>query len=152
MTERRVRVPRYETKPAPKPAAPLPAEERPILIAAGTLAVVGWGGLVMLINLALPTLGPRWMFFALWLVALTGTAVPFVRYLNRRFSNPAGQPASPAVILRQSIWVGLFGATCAWLQLGRALNLPLALLLAGALGMVEWFIRVREKSRWTPDD
>jgi hypothetical protein len=113
------------------------------------LAVAGWSGLGFLINTAIPDVGPRWLFFVLWLMALTGTALPFVRFLNQRFGNGA---APAPVVLRQAIWVGFFGATCAWLQMGRTLNVATALLLAAGLGGVEWFLRMREHSRWAPDN
>ncbi|MBI3363139.1 MAG: hypothetical protein HY023_18710 [Chloroflexi bacterium] len=119
----------------------------PVLAAAGTLAGLGWIGLIVLIFISIPTVFPRWLFFALWLTALTGTAVPFVRLLNRRFSSLAAPPAPGSVILRQSLWVGIFGATCAWLQIGRVLSAPVALLLAFGLGAIEWFLRARELSR-----
>jgi hypothetical protein len=121
-----------------------------LTIASGFLAVTGWGGLYLMIfelNV-IPDVGPRWLFFVLWLMALTGTAIPFMRFLNRRF---AGGVPPATVILRQALWVGFFGATCAWLQLGRTLNLATALLLGAGLGGVEWFLRMRERSRWSPD-
>ncbi|HLE27588.1 MAG TPA: hypothetical protein VI793_05695 [Anaerolineales bacterium] len=121
-----------------------------LTLAAWMLALIGWLGLLGLIFNVDPRLGvlPVWIFFVLWLMALTGTAVPFVAYLNRRFA-PALAP--PSVLLRQSIWVGLFGATCAWLQKGGLLNPAIAALLAAGLGGVEWFLRWREASRWTPE-
>jgi hypothetical protein len=121
-----------------------------LTITSGFLTITGWGGLYLMIfelNV-IPDVGPRWLFFVLWLMALTGSAIPFVRFLNQRFAG--GVPA-PTVLLRQGVWVGFFGATCAWLQLGRTLSLATALLLAAGLGGVEWFLRMRERSRWSPD-
>jgi hypothetical protein len=46
--------------------------------------------------------------------------------------------------------VGFFGATCTWLQIGRTLNLSTTLLLAAGLSAIEWFLRMRERSRWEP--
>lgn len=114
------------------------------------LALIGWGGLTNLVLTVDPrkSLFPLWLFFVFWLVALTGTALPFVRYLNRRFAH-ALPPIN--VMLRQAIWVGLFGATIAWLQKGGILNLAIAALLVAGLGGVEWFLRWRETSRWTPE-
>src|SRR3972149_2450117 len=88
-----------------------------LLAAAAFLAFGGSLGLLLLFVYSLPTLGPRWLFFAFWVMALTGAAVPFVRYLNRRFARGR---APSAVLLRESLFVGLFGATAAWLQLSRA--------------------------------
>ena len=122
----------------------------PVLVAAALLGGIGWVGLIVLLVTTIPTLFPRWLFFTLGLTALTGTAVPFVRLLHRRFT-PAGDPPAPGnVILRQSLWVGLFGATCAWLQIGRVFSVPVALLLAVGLIAIEWFLRARERSRKPP--
>ena len=118
-----------------------------LTLAAWLLALAGWLGLFGLIFNVDPRIGvlPLWAFFVLWLMALAGTAIPFVRYLNRRF---ASSPVPANVLLRESIWVGLFGATCAWLQKGGLLNAAIAALLAAGLGGVEWFLRWREASRW----
>jgi hypothetical protein len=48
------------------------------------------------------------------------------------------------VIVRQSVWVGLYAVACAWLQIPRALSLPTALLLALVFVVIEVFLRVRE--------
>ena len=58
--------------------------------------------------------------------------------------------ANPFTALRQSLWVGFFGATCTWLHFGRTLNLSTTLLLAAGLSAIEWFLRMRERSRWDP--
>jgi hypothetical protein len=120
-----------------------------VLPAAITLAVIGWGGLVAVVYLTLPTVGPRWLFFFMGVLALTGSALPFLAFLNRRF--PTTPPATSGVILRQSLWVGIYGTTLAWLQIGRVLTLPMALVLAVGLLIIEWLMRLREKSQWKPD-
>jgi hypothetical protein len=119
----------------------------PVLVAAALLAGIGWVGLGVVVITMIPTLFPRWLFFALWLTALTGSAVPFVRLLHRRFARAGAPPAPGGVILRQSLWVGVFGATCAWLQIGRVLSLLVALLLAVGLVAIEWFLVARDQSR-----
>jgi hypothetical protein len=126
----------------------VPIEDyRGFAIASWLLALGGWAGLYFIIFRTVPTPGPRWLFFVVALMALTGTAAPFVRYLNKRFARG---PVAAAVLLRQSLWVGFFCATCAWLELGRTLNLPTALLLAAGLAGIEWFLRMRERARWDP--
>ena len=128
--------------------ASLPAEDyRGFSIASWLLFLGGWGALAYLVQNSLPSPGPRWLFFVLLLIALTGTAAPFVRYLNRRFAHG---PVPAAVLLRQSLWVAFFAATCAWLDIGRTLNLNTALLLAAGLAGIEWFLRMRERARWDP--
>jgi len=120
-----------------------------VLPAAITLAVIGWGGLATVVFLTLPTVGPRWLFFFLGVLALAGSALPFVAYLNRRF--PSTPPVSAGVILRQAVWVGVYGATLAWLQIGRVLTPSLVLVLALGLVIIEWLLRLREKSQWKPE-
>lgn len=130
-----------------------------LTLAAWILALAGWAGLVGLTLFMpltpagnpthpVPSAGARWLFFLLWLMALTGSALPFVRYLHRRFARA---PVVSGVLLRQALWVGLFGATCAWLQIGRLLSPAIAALIAAGLGGVEWFLRMRERSHWAPE-
>lgn len=112
------------------------------------LGILGWGGLFLLIQNTIPTVGPRWLFFFLCVLALTGTALPVVAFLNRRF--PTVPPSTPGIIIREAMWVGLYGATLAWLQLGRVLNLALAFLLAVGFLAIEILVRLRERSQWKP--
>jgi hypothetical protein len=119
------------------------------LPAAVILAVIGWAGLGYLVFFTVPTLGPRWLFFFLILLALTGTALPFVAFLNRRF--PSAPPPTPSVVLRQSLWVGIYGTALSWLQIGRVLTPALAGLLALGLLLIEWLLRLREKAQWRPE-
>jgi hypothetical protein len=119
------------------------------LPAALILALLGWGGLAYIIIFTLPTVGPRWLFFFLAVLALTGTALPVVAFLNRRF--PSTPPPTTSVVLRQSLWVGIYLPTLAWLQIGRVLNIALVLLLALGFVLIEWLLRLREKSQWKPE-
>jgi len=118
---------------------------RSLMVAAAVLASAGWLGLILLLNTTLPTVGPRWLFFFLWTLAVTGTALPFVWVLHRRF-DPT--PVPGRVLLRQSLLVGLLAGTCMWLQINRTLTLPLVLLLAIGLGGVESLVRAVERSTW----
>ncbi len=81
-------------------------------------------------------------------MALTGMALPVAAFLNRRF--PSLPPPTPGVILRQAIWFGIYLPTLAWLQIGRMLTLPLAVLLALGFLMIEYLLRLRERSQWKP--
>ena len=116
--------------------------------AAIILALVGWGGLYALINFTIPTVGPRWLFFFLSVLALTGTSLPIVAFLNQRF--PTTPPVSSGVVVREAIWVGIYIPTLAWLQLGRVLTPALVLLLAMGLVAIEVLLRIRERSQWKP--
>jgi hypothetical protein len=112
------------------------------------LTVVGWGGLFLLLNSTEPTLWPRWLFFFLIVVGFTGLGLPLVSFLNHRF--PSDPPARVQVIVRQALWVGVYASTLAWLQFGRVLNWALAVLVGLAFFAIEWFLRLRERSQWTP--
>lgn len=121
---------------------------RTFIPAAIILAILGWGGLYFLLNLTIPTVGPRWLFFFLSVLALTGTTLPVIAFLNQRF--PTNPPVNAGVIVREAIWVGIYFPTLAWLQLGQVLTPALSLLLAGGLLAIEVLLRLRERSQWKP--
>ena len=110
--------------------------------------VIGWSGIAALFYLSLPFVWARWGFFVLGIMALTGTILPVVYFLHRRF--PTEPPAESNVIVRQALWVGVYAATLAWLQLGRLVTLYVILGLAGGLIAIEYFIRLREKANRQP--
>lgn len=112
------------------------------------LSLIGWGGLVALLITTVPTLPPRWLFFFLWFVALTGTTIPIMYFLNRRF--PSDPPVEGGVVVREAMWVGVYGAIVAWLQLGRVLTTGLMIVLAFGLILVEFLLRIGERSAWSP--
>jgi hypothetical protein len=84
------------------------------------------------------------MFFVLLQLAVTGTVLPFVRYLNVRFTPVQYDLPPGGVIVRQAIWFGLFAVTCAWLQIPRVLTLPIAFFVALVFIIIEIFLRSRE--------
>lgn len=114
------------------------------------LMLLGWGGLaLMILVLSVPPLvWARWGFFALWFVALSGTALPVMYFLNLRF--PSVPPVEPHAIVRQAVWVGLYGSVLAWLQLGHAMAFWMWFGLAAGLMGAEYLIRLREQSQWRP--
>lgn len=113
-------------------------------VAAVLMMIIGWGGLYYLVTTVLPRVGPRWIFFVLLFIAVTGTVLPLIRALNGRFT-PTNRHLPPGgVMVRQSVWVGLFVVTCAWLQIPRVLTLPIGFFLALALIVIEVFLRSRE--------
>lgn len=119
-----------------------------VLPAALILAIIGCAGLAALFLFTVPTVGPRWSFFFLAVLAVTGMALPLMAFLNQRFRSTP--PATTGVILREAIWVGIYFPTLAWLQIGRVLIPSLALLLAVGLILIELLLRVRERSQWKP--
>lgn len=80
------------------------------------------------------------LLLALW-AAVWGGAWFVVRLLHWRF-RPEFEPIK---VWRQALWVAVFVAIGAWLQLSRALTVPLAALVAGALVLVEVYLNVRER-------
>jgi hypothetical protein len=128
----------------PRPLSPF----RSFLPSALILFLFGWGGLALLFTFSLPTVWPRWAFFVLWDLALTGTAIPITWFLNLRF--PGTPAAGDAIVVRQAIWAGVYGATLAWLQFGGVGSLWMVVGLAAGLAAIETLIRMRERSRWQP--
>ena len=125
-----------------------PLRFRPFGVTALLLMIAGWGGLYFVITQTLPYVWPRWAFFVLSLMALTGTALPIVYFFHRRFSGD--KPAEANVIVRQALWFGVYGATLAWLQLGRLVTVYVMLGLGAGLAAIEYFTRLREKAHWKP--
>ena len=123
---------------------------KPFGISALILIFIGWGGLYYIIYFTLPYVWPRWGFFVLTLMALTGLVLPIVYFFHKRF--PDETPSEAHVIVRQAMWFGVYGATLAWLQLGRLVTVYVILSLAGGLIAIEYFIRLRERSLWTPPE
>jgi hypothetical protein len=112
------------------------------------LILLGFGGLALVIMGAEPTPGPRWLFFFLLTVAVTGLALPVTYFLNRRF--PTDPPVDPGVIVREALWFGLYVDVLAWLQIGRVLTSGMILALAAGLMLVEFLLRLGERSAWSP--
>jgi hypothetical protein len=126
------------------------AGARQYITSAIVLMFAGWGGLtlILLVFQLPPVVWARWGFFVLWFTALTGTALPVAFLLNLRF--PSDPPAEPRVIVRQALWVGVYGCLVAWLQLGRVMAFWIWIGLAVGLIAVEYLIRLRERARWQP--
>ncbi len=125
-----------------------PFRFKPFGLSSLVLMIIGWGGLYWLITQTLPYVWSRWGFFVLSLMAITGTILPIVYFFHRRF--PDEKPAASNVIVRQAMWFGVYGATLAWLQLGRLVTVYIVLGLAGGLIAIEYFMRLRERAHWKP--
>jgi len=124
-----------------------------VATAGAILGVAGWSGIIWLVIISgrLPTVPNRWIFYVLCQIALTGTALPFVRLLHRRFSQKRALFVKAGVMVRQAIWIGLFGTTCAWLRIPRLLSVPVAVVIALALIAIEALFRLRERMEWRPE-
>jgi hypothetical protein len=109
-------------------------------------ALASWAGLWYLIHNTSPE--PFFpLFLALTFTAVSFTSLPVVAYLNRRFSDPATYRADYKRLLRQSGWLGLFAALCAWLQPPpiRVLNGLVAAILFSVFALVEAFLLTRQQ-------
>jgi hypothetical protein len=126
----------------------IPPDHVGVLITAVVMLVVGWGGLYLLVSTQLPLFAWQlWVFFILLNIAVTGTAIPVVRYFNARFT-PLHAPLPPAgIIVRQSVWIGMYAVICAWLQIPRVLSPVVGILLALVFIAIEVFLRLREIPR-----
>jgi hypothetical protein len=131
-------------KSPPKP----PAFPAGLFLMAGLFAALGWGGVAAVIFLTLPFLLPRWLFFFSLFLAITGTALPIVWYLNRRFT--AERFPSEGVLVREAIEVASLGVFLVWLQAGRMFTAFLGWIFFSAFLAVELLLRVYENSRWSP--
>ncbi len=120
----------------------------PYLASAISLFIIGWGSAVFAIFGLTPTVWARWLLFFGGTLGLTGMALPVTWFLNLRF--PSEPPAGPSVIIRQAIWVGVYGAVLVWLQQARLVTIWTALGLAVGLIAIEYLVRMRERARWQP--
>ena len=129
---------------APKP----PSFPAGLFLMAGLFALLGWGGVAAVVILTLPFLLPRWLFFFSLFLAFTGTVLPAVWYLNRRFI--AERFPSEGVLVREAVETASLGVFLIWLQAGRMFTPFLGWIFFGAFVAVELLLRVYENSRWNP--
>jgi len=124
------------------------ASFRPYLASAISLFILGWGAFLFAIFSLTPTVWARWLLFLGGTMALTSLGLPIMWFLNLRFKSTP--PAGASVIVRQAIWVGVYGAVLIWLQQVRLVTIWSSLGLAIGLIAIEYLIRMREKARWQP--
>ena len=120
----------------------------PYLASAISLFVLGWGAAAFAIIALTPTVWARWLLFFGGTLGLSGLALPVTWFLNLRF--PSEPPVGSTVIVRQAIWVGVYGVLLVWLQQARLVTLWISLGLALGLVAIEYLVRMREKARWQP--
>lgn len=129
-----------------------PPDHTGMIVAAAVMMIAGWGGLYYLVTTQIPRVGQRWMFFVLVQIAVAGTVMPFLRYINVRLTPVTRAVPPSGVIVRQSVWFALFVVTCAWLQIPRVLTIPIMFFLALAFIVIELFLRSREIPNEQYDD
>lgn len=127
-----------------KPQSP---ETIQVLITSVILNVLGWIGLILLVNWTLPTLGPRWLFFFLVTLACSGLALPVIFFLHLRF--PTTPKAGFGIFVREALFFSMFIDMMIWLQLGRVLTSLRAFFIAAGIIAIEYFLRLRERSKFS---
>lgn len=133
-----------ESRSSNQQSAPrrMPSDHIGVLIASLVMMFVGWGGLAFLIANSPPRIGAElWLFFLLLHLAVTGTVLPVVRFINVQLSP---DPPPGGILARQSTWIGLYVVVCAWLQILRSLSLPVAFFVGLVFVVLEAFLRIRE--------
>ncbi|MCB9458650.1 MAG: hypothetical protein H6670_03290 [Anaerolineaceae bacterium] len=151
-SQRRRRTTSRQSRAASEITSSRPPDHTGLLAAAVVLFIAGWGGLYFVITQMQPRIGGElWTFFVCLFMGVTGTAIPFVRYLNVTFTPVESEVPTSGVIVRQSIWIALFFVMATWLQIPRALSLPLALFIALIFIVVEIFLRSREIAAFRDD-
>ena len=88
--------------------------------------------------------GPQLLLLAFLFLGLSAVSVPFSVYLNNRFAKTGWLERDKGRLLREGAWVGLLGTLLAYLQLIKALNWTITLVLVGVFGLIEAFFLTRE--------
>jgi hypothetical protein len=130
------------------PASKPPSFPAGLFLMAMFFMLAGWSGLAAIVLLTLPFLLPRWLFYFALFLALAGTALPCIWYLNRRFT-PERFP-SEGVLVREALEAASLGVFMVWLQAGRMFSAFLGWVFFGSFLGVELLLRVYENSRWSP--
>ena len=86
-------------------------------------------------------------FLAAVMLAVTGICLPIAYFLNKRFGVHS-DTAVPEffIVLRQSMWVGLWATFCVWLQMNRFLGFAIAVLVAVIFILFEFLLQVRTRT------
>ena len=74
--------------------------------------------------------------------------MPLIALIHRRFAGKHNVDGT--VIVRQAIWVGVYGDILVWLMMGRVMTAQMAVFLALGFILIEFFLRMRERSQFQP--
>ena len=109
------------------------------------IGLVNWIGLGLLVLTRMPDPLTLAAFYALLFFAVTGMAVPFVALLHRWIPALAGRRRTERVILRQSMWLGVFVVGVMGLRAARLRDLVLVVILGTILALLEAFWQQRTR-------
>jgi hypothetical protein len=87
---------------------------------------------------------PLLLFLTFMFLGLSAGTVSVSAYLNHRFAKPGWFERDKIRLVRQGVWVGLFGVLLAYIQVIRALNWTITAVLVGVFILVETFFLTRE--------
>lgn len=87
---------------------------------------------------------PQLLFLTFAFLGLSASTVPISAFFNQRFAKEGWFDRDKTRLVRQGVWVGLFGAVLLYLQLLRALNWTIVLVLGGVFILIEIFLLTRE--------
>ncbi len=87
---------------------------------------------------------PQLLFLTFTFLGLSASTVPISAFFNQRFAKEGWFDQDKTRLVRQGVWVGLFGAVLLYLQLLRALNWTIVLVLGGVFILIEIFFLTRE--------
>lgn len=117
--------------------------------AAFILSLAGGGGLAFVFLNTQPFLGPRWLLFFFTSLLACGVSLPLFTILQKRFSKKG---FSEGVLVREVLLFAIYIDVLLWLQLGRALNDLVMILLGMGFILLEIFLRISEKAVFNPDE
>ena len=106
------------------------------------MATLGWLGVATLIFNTSPTALNQIFFFTLLFIALLSTISPLVAVWHARFTTRHA-PDDRWRVIREGALVSLFIVTCLWLQVTRSLDWTTALLMFGAIVLIEAVVLIR---------
>ena len=111
---------------------------------ATVVAITGGVGLLFVLNQLYPTsLIVRLLFMALLFVTVGAAVIPFSIYFNQRFADKKWLKQDPNRLFRHSIEGGLMVVILAYLQLIRALDWTITLVLISVFVLMEIFYLTR---------
>lgn len=77
-------------------------------------------------------------------LGMSSITIPIATYLNQRFAEPGWFDKDPFRLIRQGIWVGCLTVLAISLQLTKAMNWAIALVLMAVFVLIETFILTRD--------
>ena len=87
---------------------------------------------------------PQLLLLTFVFLSLSAGTVPIAAFFNQRFAADDWFKRDKTRLIREGAWVGLFSVILLYLQLLRALNLTIVLVLAGVFILIEIFFLTRD--------